>query len=1098
MAKFQWVRVSKQSPCPICEKDHYCSVSADGTIAKCMFQEAGAFKSKEDKNGVPYHLHRVADRPRFQVDPPQPPGPEAKRADSDTLHLVYSALLDRLTLTNAHREALHGRGLANDTIDRAGYRTLPGQRRPHIARELHERFGDKLLRVPGFVVKEGPSGRYLTLRGPAGLIVPCRDRAGRIVALKVRRDDVGAGGPRYCYISSAGHGGPGSGAPVHVPAGTPQEAELVRVTEGELKADIIQARTGLPTVSVPGAGSWRHSLAVLKSLSCKTARLAFDADGCDNATVARNLSSFADALLVAGFALQLERWNAADGKGLDDLLAAGKVPELLVGDAALQAVREILAASSADEEPGPPEELTRLQDVLDAGGAEALFRDKALMQALADLAGSDPTAFAAVRASIRQRVSLRDLDRALQPFRQHTRQPDGEDAPVYFEADGYTYRNAQTKEGPIRLALCNFTARIVEEVLHDDGVEQTLRLAVQGALADKSILPRAEISASDFAGMGWVVPAWGTRAVVFAGMGTKDHFRTALQLLSGDVPRRTVFRHIGWRKIGEGWVYLHAGGAIGADGQINGMPVLLPEPLIGFCLPPPVEGPELADAVRASLGLLHLGPERLTFPLLAAVYRAVLGETDFALHLTGPTSSFKTEAAALAQQHYGPGMDARHLPANWSSTGNALEALAFTAKDALLVIDDFCPTGSTTDVQRQHKEADRLFRGQGNRAGRQRMGADSSLRPTKAARGLVTSTGEDTPRGQSLRARMLVLEISPGDFGPPPPELNPRLSAYQQVAAAGKYATALAGFIRWLASQYGKIRNRLRQEQVGLREQATAEGQHARTPGIIADLALGLRYLLNFAQSVGAISETEGADLYKRGWAALAEAAAAQAGHIGSGEPAGLFVRLLSAAIASGRAYVAGPEGLAPKEAERWGWRRRSSGPSEEWQPQGYQIGWVDGQDLYLEPDAAYAAAQELAREQGDSFPVTAQTLRKRLREKGYLASVDAQRQKLTVRRTLQGSRRDVLHLSSALCSPLQATGPTGPEAANPQRNGPVSGAGSGGKNEEPAQQPPHESAQKNGENDELGRLGQRDAHKQATPGENVDKQQANDWGNWQ
>ena len=43
--------------------------------------------------------------------------------------------------------------------------------------------------------------------------------------------------------------------------------------------------------------------------------------------------------------------------------------------------------------------------------------------------------------------------------------------------------------------------------------------------------------------------------------------------------------------------------------------------------------------------------------------------------------TFKTELAALAQQHYGAGLDARHLPGSWSSMGNSLEALAFAAKD---------------------------------------------------------------------------------------------------------------------------------------------------------------------------------------------------------------------------------------------------------------------------------------------------------------------------------------------------------------------------------------------------------------------------------
>jgi hypothetical protein len=46
---------------------------------------------------------------------------------------------------------------------------------------------------------------------------------------------------------------------------------------------------------------------------------------------------------------------------------------------------------------------------------------------------------------------------------------------------------------------------------------------------------------------------------------------------------------------------------------------------------------------------------------------------------------------------------------------------------------------------------------------------------------------------------------------------------------------------------------------------------------------------------------------------------------------------------------------------------------------------------------------------------VTGWTLRKRLSERGLLASTDNNRQTLTVRRTLEASRRDVLHTSSYL-----------------------------------------------------------------------------------
>jgi hypothetical protein len=114
--------------------------------------------------------------------------------------------------------------------------------------------------------------------------------------------------------------------------------------------------------------------------------------------------------------------------------------------------------------------------------------------------------------------------------------------------------------------------------------------------------------------------------------------------------------------------------------------------------------------VRASLHLLGgLAPDRVTAPLLIAPFRAALGDCAFSLHLVGPSGAFKTELAALPQRHFGAGLDARHLPANWSSTANSLEALAFAAKDALLVVDDFAPGGNAGAVQRQHREADRLL-----------------------------------------------------------------------------------------------------------------------------------------------------------------------------------------------------------------------------------------------------------------------------------------------------------------------------------------------------------------------------------------------------
>src|SRR5262249_50565693 len=145
-----------------------------------------------------------------------------------------------------------------------------------------------------------------------------------------------------------------------------------------------------------------------------------------------------------------------------------------------------------------------------------------------------------------------------------------------------------------------------------------------------------QIAAAQFAGMGWVTEHLGAEALVFPGFSTRDHARAAIQMLSGEVPRRQVFTHTGWRKADEQMVYLHAGGAIGADGVVATVEVALPAPLAGYALPPPPTGEILQRCIQMSLGLLFLAPARITVPLYAAIWRALLGTTDFTLHLSGP------------------------------------------------------------------------------------------------------------------------------------------------------------------------------------------------------------------------------------------------------------------------------------------------------------------------------------------------------------------------------------------------------------------------------------------------------------------------------
>ena len=406
--------------------------------------------------------------------------------------------------------------------------------------------------------------------------------------------------------------------------------------------------------------------------------------------------------------------------------------------------------------------------------------------------------------------------------------------------------------------------------------------------------------------------------------------------------------------------------------------------------------------MRSSLRLVELGSASICFPVVAAACRAVFGDADFALHLSGATGVFKSELAALLQRFFGAGMKRGNLPGSWSSTGNSLEVLCFHAKDALVVIDDFAPRGSSTEVARYHAAADRVFRAAGNRAGRGRLDSTARLREPKPPRALILSTGEDIPQGQSIRARLFILEISKGSINPG------RLTECQKNAEAGLYAEAMAAFLRWMAGCYSEVHATFERRVAELREIAASNSAHARTPEIAAGLQAAFEQYLAFGAECGAISADLREQLTARCWAAVCEAAAAQSKHQAASEPAARYITLLRASLSSGQAHFAARTGGCPdKSPTDCGWRRDAAGNLH---PQGRCIGWTENNDLYVEPTAAYEVVQIAGKNGGEVLSVGDHTLRRRLREKSLLASVDDKRQTLTVRRTIAGSSKEVLH----------------------------------------------------------------------------------------
>lgn len=311
----RWSSCTQRRRCPICGGSSWCSVRADGALVACRRHSGG--QQREDKHGETFWLHRGDGQPLTERE--LPPECTANRASLDVLDETYRALLAMLSLVENHREGLRRRGLDDAAIARGGYRTLAGGGRTALGRALSER-----------TVVEGVPGLYVArtswvLGGASGLLVPLRDLQGRIVALKIRRDDPNAD-PRYLYLSSTRHGGPSAVHALHVPVDAAQRAPaLLRITEGELKADVATHLSGISTLSVPGVGSWRMALEAVRVLRPARVEIAFDADWREKRAVASAAEQLLCALLREGYTNKTAcslKWPPHLGKGIDDALAA--------------------------------------------------------------------------------------------------------------------------------------------------------------------------------------------------------------------------------------------------------------------------------------------------------------------------------------------------------------------------------------------------------------------------------------------------------------------------------------------------------------------------------------------------------------------------------------------------------------------------------------------------------------------------------------------------------------------------------------------------------------------------------------------------------
>lgn len=402
-----------------------------------------------------------------------------------------------------------------------------------------------------------------------------------------------------------------------------------------------------------------------------------------------------------------------------------------------------------------------------------------------------------------------------------------------------------------------------------------------------------------------------------------DTLQRAILAISSGAVDEVLYRATGWREGADGsFRFIHRRGAVTATGHED-LEVAFSGAMERYDLPDPIRDPlRLRQAfLEHSAGMMQRLPDRVAAPLLGQVYRAVLGHNPWVLTLVGPPGSYKTSIAAKVMQHFGERWDQSKPASSMSGNGDTFNTLRFklhNAKDTLYWMDDFAPTKSWLEAQKNLEETTRLVHNQEERGRTARDGLSITAGTPPRASGLCTS--EVMPRAGSGAERMLVVPLAREDVDP--------TILFPLDAAPSRHARAvvMASFISWLAEDLRTLRAWYLGIAEDYADQLTAAGETIRQAAALAQTWIGWVAITDFMVMVGAISAPERAELLRRVDVGLREAGKAAVNPDMPRTTGARVLELLQYALGQGIAYTDDVRtGDCPPWplASRLGWRRQ-------------------------------------------------------------------------------------------------------------------------------------------------------------------------------
>ncbi|WP_215634792.1 DUF927 domain-containing protein [Clostridium baratii] len=417
-----------------------------------------------------------------------------------------------------------------------------------------------------------------------------------------------------------------------------------------------------------------------------------------------------------------------------------------------------------------------------------------------------------------------------------------------------------------------------------------------GALTNGKILTPICIKTKELDNVKWVNEKWGLDVIVYPRM--EKEFLLMLKEIDKDVKNEIVVDSIGWNNECGKYSYLFSNETIG-DTNIRAE---VDEHLRNYKLTSK-RSKNLKKDCKKSLDLIHIVNKKISFVLLGLVYLSPLLEfiklstklPEFVTWIYGSTGSGKTTLARQFLAHFGDFKNS--LPASFNDTYSSIELKAHRVKDALMVLDDYCPQASYKESQAMDTTAEKIIRAVCDRVSRGRMNINLESQQQFIPRGMLLITGETLISGHSTVERLIPLEIKRNDIN------WDKMSKSQNDMEA--LSRCMRGYIEYLLEQANDDINSLSEIIVSnyneylkfFRENSAPS--HGRTYEAFAWVATGLNIGMQFFRDIELITEDDISKYMEEALEKFLDIIYMKSSNVAENKPSKIFIESLKDIVSS-------------------------------------------------------------------------------------------------------------------------------------------------------------------------------------------------------